>query len=777
MNDLHYQLKTVFDMQAGFYLLALSAAFILLGCSLSQQEEADQQTAFQVRSDFKVGLNADRGWGGGLNEDVTVNVEEPFRLRFELESDAEASRERSFRLQYRHNGGKWTNVDAQRFPKPTLAYELNFEKNEVGDVPEDWHTVRGNASDMEVAGGEEQPFLQVKTGQEPHLSLGSHQAFWEPVKYEPEIRLPTGTTSGAGIIFGYDDRDNYYSVYLDPDGVIQVIRYVDGEENIITEKEAAIEFEEWLAVEIEIIDDSVILEYKDDKFTADLGGSIPPSEFGFYVPGNSEAELRGFIVEGKPRTPRVSIVEVDSYQNGEETTNLLGHSGNQFIGGHGVNFDTETTSFSGATGQSEWEWPLVIRRFTDGAMTNDEGDTFEFRMAYEDGSPIPTDTNPTITASVPPRLLAGTFPETPGRVGPWEASNGDLYFLMEPAETYNVLMTVKSTDGGQTWREVDGANRPETGDLEGFASDYENNTIHMLHQTSNEVLHHTFHTSDHPTDPDTWQVRDDTVATPEEPPTQVAALTVRSDGSMVGVYGGPEKIYYKIRSTDGRWGEKTVIDADLSTGVLSGPMTVLGEDDVVHLAYTEISDSDGSVWYRRIGADGLLTPRVQLDSAIGTSEVDRGSVLPLVFLPETNTVVAIYRLATGKLWARQIIDHGAPTEPVQVSDRIIVQSATDSDQTGADAIAAGGEANVLFIEKGTGSIYHTRSDEIGVWEPASLQVEGITGQWVRGMPLRSGGETPNVYGYVYDAGSNGGSGMNWYDEVPLDDTDTGKSYQ
>ena len=776
MNDLHYQLKTAFNIQAGFYLLAIGAVFILSGCGLTQQEAADQQTAFQVRFDFRAGLNADRGWAGGRNEDVTVNVEEPFRLRFELESDAEASKERSFRLQYRHNGGAWTNVDAQRFPKPVLAYELNFEDNEVGGVPEDWHIVYGNASDMEVSGGEEQLFLQVKTGQESLLSLGSHQVFWDPVKYEPEIRLPTGTTSGAGIIFGYDDRDNYYSVYLDLDGTIQVIRYVNGEETIITEKEADIELGKWLAVEIEIIKDSAIVEFKDDKYTADLGGPIPPSEIGFYVPGNSTAEFREFIVEGKPRTPRVSIVEADSYENGEKTSNLLGDSGNRFIGGYGVNFDTKTASFSGSTGQSEWEWPLVIRRFTDGAMMNDEGDTFEFRMAYEDGSPIPTYTNPTITASVPPRLLAGTFPETPGRVGPWEASNGDLYFLMEPAETYNVLMTVKSTDGGRSWKEVDGANRPAIGDLEGFASDYSDGTIHMLHQSSNEVLHHTFRTSDHPTDPDTWQLRDDTVATPEEPPTQVAALTVRSDGSMVGVYGGPEKIYYKIRSPDGRWGDKTVIDADVSTGILSGPMTVLGEDDVVHLAYTEISESNGRVWYRRIGADGSLTTRIQIDSAIGNSEVDRGSVLPLVFLPEANTVVVIYRRAAGKLWARRIVDHGAPTDPVQVSDRNIVQSATDSDQTGADAIAADGAVRVLFIEEDTGSIYYTKSNEAGVWEQATLQVDSINGEWVRGMSLKRG-DAPNVYGYVYDAGSNGGSGMNWYGEVPLENTDNGKSHQ
>jgi hypothetical protein len=193
-------------------------------------------------------------------------------------------------------------------------------------------------------------------------------------------------------------------------------------------------------------------------------------------------------------------------------------------------------------------------------------------------------------------------------------------------------------------------------------------------------------------------------------------------------------------------------------------MTVLGADDVVHLAYT---GSNGTAWYRRIQPDGTLTPREQLATGIGTTEGDVGSILPLVFIPETNTAVVIYRLATGKLWERRIIDHGAPTDPVQVSERDVVQNAVDADQTGADAIAAGTSVHVLFIEEGSGSIYHTHRDEAGVWQPATLQVDGIRGQWIRGTRLTQG-DGATVYGYVYDAGSNGGSGFNRFAEMPLD---------
>lgn len=574
-----------------FGLLLLLAAS---GCGGPQQVVVSDQTAvaapagdrltsFRVRATADAGLNADTGWAGDLNENVTVPVEEPFRVRFELETATGSSETRRFRLQYRHNDGAWMNVQAREFPYP------------------------------------------------------------------------------------------------------------------------------------------------------------------------------------EETTPRVSIISTPAYDNGAEASDLLSGSTLPYAAGAGINLNELTPPIVGGGVQSEWEFPIVIRRFADGPEITEDGDTIALRLADAGGCPISSGTIPQLTVSVPPRLLAGTFVETPGRIGPWEASNGDLYFLMEPAETFNVLMVMKSADRGDTWQEVDAANRPATGDLEGFATDLSNGVIHMLHQTSDEVLHHAFNTSDHPTNPDSWTIRDDTVATPAEPPSQVAALVVRSDGSMVGIYGGPEKIHYSIRSANGTWGDEVVVDAEVPPG-LSGPQAVLGADDVVHLAYT---GSDGTAWYRRIQSDGTLTPREQLATGLGTSENDAGSILPLVFIPETNTVVVIYRLKTRKLWERRIVDHGAPTKPVQVSDRDVVQSAVDSDQTGADAVSYGREVHVLFIEQGTGSVFHTYSDESGTWQPAALVVDDVEAQWIRGTVLTQG-DGEDVYGFVFDAGSQGGSGFNRYAEVPLE---------
>lgn len=468
--------------------------------------------------------------------------------------------------------------------------------------------------------------------------------------------------------------------------------------------------------------------------------------------------------EIKELTPRVSIISAAAYANGAETADVLDNAQAAFAGGAGIAYASTTPRVPQAGGQTEWEWALVVRRYADGAVTNETGDRFEFRMADLRGRPVEAARPAALTVSVPPRLLGGTFVETPGRIGPWQAGNGDLYFLMEPAESYNVLMTVKSGDGGLTWREVDGANRPATDDLEGFASALDGDTIHMLHQVSEKVVYHAFRTSDHPTRPDSWAIRDELVAVPPgEPPVQAASIAVRPDGSVVAVYAGPGKIRVRTRSTSGIWSPATIVDADVAR-TLSGPQAAPGAGDDVHLAYT---GADGTAWYRRILTGGSLTPRIRIASDLGTTEADYGSILPLVVLPGTDTVVVIYRSRSGQLRERRILDDGTLTGPVRVTERRVVQNAVDSDQAGADAIADGSAVHVLFIEEDSGSIFHTRSAEDGSFGPATLEVGDIRGQWVRGAPVTlDNGE--RRYGYVYDAGSDGGSGPVWYADLPLE---------
>jgi hypothetical protein len=457
------------------------------------------------------------------------------------------------------------------------------------------------------------------------------------------------------------------------------------------------------------------------------------------------------------KTPRVSVVSCAAYANGAATTNLLAGSTAAFHAGAGMTLVERTPSWTWKGSHGEFEWALVVRRFADAAATNEQDDTFEFRMVEAGGGPLANYRNPVLRLAIPPRHVGGTFVETPGRIGPWQASNGDLYFIMEPAETSNLFMMVKSTDDGLTWREVDGANRPPTRDLEAVDARQVGNTIHILHEVSRSARYHSFRTSDHPTQPDSWAARGELVAN-VAPVAQAAALEVRSDASLVAFYVGPTRIHSRIRSPVSAWGAETVIDSNVAPN-LAGPQAVRGANDTVHLAYY---GTDGTVWYRRLFANGTLTAREQLASGAGTTRAEFGSVLPLVYIPETNTVVIIYRLSDGRLWERRIVNDGPATAAVRVTDRDVVRDAVDSQQPGADAVLDGKTVHVLFIEQSSRSIFSTHDN--GGWQRSTLRVDNILGSWIRGN-VYTRRDGARVYGFIYDAGSDGGAGMNRFGVV------------
>jgi len=744
-----------------FILLTIAAA--TGGCDAQPQQfkDAVETASSRVRADSAAPLNADVGWAGAPDENVTVAVDRPFRVRFEVEAaDPGAG---PLTLQYRRNAGEWTDVEAHDFPYPSRVQEIEFNADDIGTMPSGWRAVLGDEAAITVQdiGGER--VLLAGAGSE--AVIGLYEPLWELDAFTlaTSVRLPADSAGVAALVFGYVDLDNHWRGELDVrSDRIRLVRIDDGAEAVITEREVPIAAGQWIEFEVQFEDSTFEINFQDDalEFEQPIEADLPASDLGFRVPAESRAEFGWFVIEGKPSAPPLSIIEADGYIHGEPTMDLLKGATSKFAGGAGISLREQTPSGPSTAGHTEFEWPLVIRRFADGAVLNETGDIFEVRMSDERGHLVAGVPSAAVTLDVPPGHLGGTFVETPGRVGPWQAANGDLYFVMEPTESDNLFMMLKSTDGGRSWREVDCGHRPATGDLESVDGRQSGDTIHLVHQVTDSVRYHAFRTSDHLTRPDTWAVTDE-LAAAVTARAQMASLVVRSDGSLVAFYLG-DTVGYSTRSPNGEWSEELVIDDAAHAPELAGPQAVLGAADTVHLAYYRL---DGSIWYRRMFTNNTLSKPQMLAAGVGTSEDDFGSVLPLVYLPDSDTVVVIYRLADGFLWERRVRGEDLLTDPVRVTDRAVVQHAVDSQQAGADAVAIGDTVHVLFIDAAEHSIYSTH-DGAGSWQSAVLQVEGIVGSWVRGNVYEAKGET--VYGYVYDAGSEGGAGMNRFAELVLE---------
>ena len=290
--------------------------------------------------------------------------------------------------------------------------------------------------------------------------------------------------------------------------------------------------------------------------------------------------------------------------------------------------------------------------------------------------------------------------------------------------------------------------------LESVDSRLLGDTIHIVHQVTESVRYHSFRTSDHPTQPDTWAVRDELSASVPSI-AQAATLVLRADGSLVTFYVG-ETVRYSVRSSAGRWSPSTVVGPNLA-----GPQAVLGANDTVHVAGYR---TDGTIWYRRFLSDGTLTASQVLATGAGVTRAEYGAVLPLLFLPETNSLVVLYRLNDGRLWERRIVNDGPPTSAVRVTDRDVISDAVDSQQPAADAVVDGRTVHVLFVEPSSGAIFGTNDRE--GWQASTREIDGIRGSWIRGHVYKRPDGT-RVYGYVYDAGSEGGSGMNRFGEIVL----------
>lgn len=710
----------------------------------------DRQTAFRVRAEAGTGLNADGGWAAGVNEPARVVADRPFRLRFEVEA-GEAAGARSFRFQVRRSEGAWVDLPAEDFPYPQKLVELPMGRTPDGV----WAVEHGDATALQP---DATGTLRLDADDGPLRAFVEPDIHWTPSEFALIFRLDTAPEAGTDVVFEATADGRRSRLRLRP-GHVQLVRSDGDDATVVAERALLGAIDGWQELKIALDATTAAVELDDTLlFEAPRLPDARP-RLGLDHPPGLAATLREVVIEGTSSSPRTSIIGTDVYAHGAATADLLEGSDRPFAGGAGVDFAPRTPDWSADGGHGEWSVPLVIRRFADEAAMNEAGDRFDYRLVDADGTPVPAGVTASVTLTVPDGHLGGTFVETPMRLGPWQAADGTLYFIIEPAETWNRPMMVASTDGGRSWREIDGANRPWTGDLEGLATAFVDGRIHVLHQISEAVVYHAFDTADRVGGPGRWVIRDEPVATMPAPPTQVVDVAVRADGALVTVYGAGTGLRLRIRSADGDWGPETPIEeaADI---VLSGPTMATGAGDVVHLAYTA---GDGSARYRRLESDGALGAPVRVTDDLATGDVDVGALLPLQIVD--GTVALVYRNTDGHLHERRLEEGGRWSEAVRVAPQVVVQNAVDSDQVGADAIVDGDTLHVLFIDAATGHLMHVAGDD-GEWSAPDPVVIDANVQWVRGQVV----ETPDgqhVYGFVFDAGSNGGSGMNRYAELPL----------
>jgi hypothetical protein len=243
----------------------------------------------------------------------------------------------------------------------------------------------------------------------------------------------------------------------------------------------------------------------------------------------------------------------------------------------------------------------------------------------------------------------------------------------------------------------------------------------------------------------------------EEPSTQTSDITIRPDGSLVAVFAAGNQLQYSIRKPNGIWSKAVYFNQKDSVG-FTNPTLVCLPDGTADIAYKSM---DGKGWHRQLLPDNSLTKPQLFAQNLGTSENENIAILPLIYLPEKKTTIAVFRQSDGYLYLSCKSSDKSWSEPARVSDRPVVISAADSDQTGADAVAWNGQIIISYISEESRDIYLTVISDFSQTPDSRLIVSDIDGSWLRGNILHHQEDSP-VYGIIFDAGSKGGSGYNRY---------------
>lgn len=473
--------------------------------------------------------------------------------------------------------------------------------------------------------------------------------------------------------------------------------------------------------------------------------------------------------------PAIHAIDSAQYADGVTTTNVISGSGKSFIAGDG-NENATSASITLTDEHTEIEFCLMFHAIYDGTLQNVTGDYFEFRLYESGGTVLDTYTNTArINCNIPAGWIGGTMVERPNKVLQVD-TNGNMYLFHEDTVPSQLPMMLKSGDGGDSWLVV-GGTQPTTGDVEAVDCSFDatNKDINIVqHSGTGNIVFHRFRTSDHATDADTWEIKDESITASVTSGDQTAGVATRSDGTIVGFYqetvGGNEEIRYKIRSSGGSWGSVNSVD---SAGGTSYTFCAVmeGEADWIHIAYKDNTNGD-VLWTAMDPADDTLetVQTIHNDAGVGNSDQANIPVGPVYWdASGVEKIMIASKDESDDLGYTNIIsDLGAPAGVVAATSEGIDWN-TGFGSLGVPACLVGDGTGDVWL------IYGSAVDEdmmIAVYTGGSwggsdtTLISGVTvdviAAWVFTHSMGNGGDT--VLGYIWEDDSNGDTGFAQYGE-------------
>lgn len=372
-----------------------------------------------------------------------------------------------------------------------------------------------------------------------------------------------------------------------------------------------------------------------------------------------------------------------------------------------------------------------------------------------------------------PSLIDGVEPETHGRMNIIQDGNGNLYritesYLSNPTDYQNQPQAMKSTDGGLTWVEQDAVNRPGRSgsnivDLESFALVKDGTGIAMINQGSDRISYMRFRTSDHATNPDTWEitVREDSATTQAPSPApQYVSITNPSDQAYDWLIWQATGGRYRSRTNSTTFGTITNIDG---TAALF-PTAVLASDNVTWILYKK-TGTPNQLHYKKLTSGGTLdgtSTRVDTNGVSAHADHVVPYAAPVAYDVGADKVVSIiFTNASEQLRCVDIVNGTPGSEQTVTTDTIAGDEGTTTSLQSLLALAVDGTTlYALWVNLPDWDIKYSKREYGGSWSaPVNLYTTGTTEiAYVTAAIVEHSGA--KYLGYTYDLGPHGDDDAN-----------------
>jgi hypothetical protein len=493
--------------------------------------------------------------------------------------------------------------------------------------------------------------------------------------------------------------------------------------------------------------------------------------------------------------PPVSTVLTTQFSDEDAITTERLTSAGSWVNGEGDAQSGVTTSYTLSNQATEFEIAFRINSWYDDAGTMTQilpTDTINIRAVEADGTVFTgTYVIPTISLSETDYYIGACQPETPTNALVI-ASNGDIYIFVEAYDMGGVLLCLKSTDGGKTWREGAGpSDRPTTSDIEGIdcmVNPADPDMICVVVDHSAGQVYYEYLMSTDGTSPDSYAVKDEVITSANSFTTNCISMYVRDEGSgnytVVCAYtddngGGLPFCNYNIRSTGGTWGGSVNLDTTASTAFMS-PVMVADSTDKLYIFYKDGQDqatpfNDGEIWYKTLSTSDVLSGRTSVVSGIiyDSNRSNMPHVAPVLYDDGGVEVIAhVYQKDSDTVIYSRHLRDGVLQGEATATDATVRSSVGASHQTIATLFVYNKTVHLFYCDNSTRDMFRDENDDEGGWGTSTEEIDAINLNWIWGRVIThstaNGGAT--VFAYVYDIQASadaGGYGHGWYGEYLL----------